>query len=180
MPTTEALVPLLVAVPLSGALLAFGAGLVDDRLSEAVAWVALAAQVALAGWIGATVFADGPLSTEVGGFAVPYGIELAVDGLSAVVALLVAVVALAVLAYVRTDTDAPGGAAFYAEYLLLAAGLSGMSVTGDVFNLYVFLEISGLATYALVASSGTGRAAVSALKYLMFGTVAASLYLLLF
>ncbi|MFB6304995.1 MAG: proton-conducting transporter membrane subunit [Haloferacaceae archaeon] len=171
-----ALVPLLVAVPLLGSLLALGAGLVDDRLPEAVAWVVLGAQVLLAGWLGVRAVAAGPLTTDVGGFAAPYGIELVVDGLSAVVAVLVAVVPFVLLAYVRTD--APGGAPFYAEYLLLVAGLSGMTVTGDVFNLYVFLEISGLATYALVASAGTGRAAVSALKYLLFGTVAASLYLL--
>jgi multicomponent Na+:H+ antiporter subunit D len=173
---SEALVPLLVAVPLSGALLAVAGGLLDDRLPEAVAWVALAGQVALAGWIGSRAVGSGPLSVDVGGYAAPYGIELVVDGLSAVVVVLVAVVSLAVLAYARTD--GPGGAPFYSAYLLLVTGLSGMSVTGDVFNLYVFLEISGLATYALVASAGTGRAAVSALKYLLFGTVAASLYLL--
>ncbi|MFB6303364.1 MAG: proton-conducting transporter membrane subunit [Haloferacaceae archaeon] len=175
---SEALVPLLVAVPLAGALLAVGGGLLDDRLPEAVAWVVLAGQVALAGWLGSRVLVTDVdrLSVAVGGFAAPYGIELVVDGLSAVVVVLVAVVSLAVLAYARTD--APGGAPFYAEYLLLVAGLSGMTVTGDVFNLYVFLEIAGLATYALVASAGTGRAAVSALKYLLFGTVAASLYLL--
>jgi multicomponent Na+:H+ antiporter subunit D len=92
------------------------------------------------------------------------------------VVALVAVVSLAVLVYAVRDD--PGGTAFYTQYLLLVTGLSGMSVTGDVFNLYVFLEISGLATYALVASAGTGRSAVSALKYLLFGTVAASLYLL--
>jgi multicomponent Na+:H+ antiporter subunit D len=170
------LVPLLVAVPLGGALLALAAGTLVSRGPRTVAWAVLALQTALAAVVVRRAFA-GPLSTDVGGFAAPYGIELVVDGLSAVVVALVALVSLAALVVVGDDAD-PTDGAFYAEYLLLVAGLSGMSVTGDVFNLYVFLEITGLATYALVASAGTGRAAVSALKYLMFGTVAASLYLL--
>jgi multicomponent Na+:H+ antiporter subunit D len=173
---TDAFVPLLVAVPLLGAVLAVAAGLVSERGPAAVAAAVLAVQTALAGWIGSQALLTGELSNGVGGFAAPYGIELVVDGLSAVVVALVAVVSLAVLVYAVRDD--PGGTAFYTEYLLLVTGLSGMSVTGDVFNLYVFLEISGLATYALVASAGTGRSAVSALKYLLFGTVAASLYLL--
>jgi multicomponent Na+:H+ antiporter subunit D len=53
-----------------------------------------------------------------------------------------------------------------------------MSVTGDVFNLYVFLEITGLAAYALVASGEGGDSALAALKYLIVGTVGASLFLL--
>ncbi|MEF8857291.1 MAG: proton-conducting transporter membrane subunit, partial [Haloplanus sp.] len=173
---SDALVPLLVAVPLFGALLALAAGLLNERGPAAVTGVVLAVQTGLAAWLGSRALLDGPLSNEVGGFAAPYGIELVVDGLSAVVVVLVAVVSLFVLRY--TVRDDPGGTAFYTEYLLLVTGLSGMTVTGDVFNLYVFLEISGLATYALVASAGDGRSAVAAFKYLLFGTVAASLYLL--
>ena len=173
---TETLLPLLVAVPLLGALLTIATGLVSERGPPTVTALFLVVQTALAGWIGSRVLLNGRLSNEVGGFVAPYGIELVVDGLSAVVVTLVAVVSLAVLVYAVRDDS--GGTAFYTEYLLLVTGLSGMSVTGDVFNLYVFLEISGLATYALVASAGTGRSAVSALKYLLFGTVAASLYLL--
>jgi len=173
---TDALVPLLVAMPLLGALFVVAAGLVSERGPPAVTALVLVAQTGLAGWIGSRALLTGELSNEVGGFVAPYGIELVVDGLSAVVVVLVAVVSLVVLVYAASDD--PGGTAFYTEYLLLVTGLTGMSVTGDVFNLYVFLEISGLATYALVASAGTGRSAVSALKYLLFGTVAASLYLL--
>ena len=173
---TDVLVPLLVAVPLLGALLAVLAGLVSERGPPAVTALVLTVQTALAAWLGSRALLTGELSNGVGGFVAPYGIELVVDGLSAVVVVLVAVVSLAVLVYAVRDD--PGGTAFYTEYLLLVTGLTGMSVTGDVFNLYVFLEISGLATYALVASAGTGRSAVSALKYLLFGTVAASLYLL--
>jgi multicomponent Na+:H+ antiporter subunit D len=173
---TDVYLPLLVAVPLFGALLAVAAGLLTARGPALVTRLVLGVQTALAVWIGSAAVTRGTLSVDVGGFVAPYGIELVVDGLSAAVLVLVAVVSFVVLAFVTEDD--PDGTAFYTEYLLLVAGLSGMTVTGDVFNLYVFLEITGLATYALVASAGTGRSAVSALKYLLFGTVAASLYLL--
>ena len=58
-----------------------------------------------------------------------------------------------------------------------ASGLLGITLTGDLFNLYVFLEISSLAVYALLASGGD-RAVVATFRYLIVGTVAASFYLL--
>ncbi len=128
-------------------------------------------QAGLAGLLAWTVSASGTVSYAVGGFAAPYGIELVVDGLSGAIALLVAVVSLGVLAYARQA--GPHSNAFYGLYLLLVAGLTGMTVTGDVFNLYVFLEITGLAAYGLVASGRDASAAVAALKYLIIGTVGA-------
>ncbi|MFO7716796.1 complex I subunit 5 family protein, partial [Desulfosarcina sp.] len=65
---------------------------------------------------------------------------------------------------------------FYSLAMLLMAGLTGMVVTGDLFNLYVFLEISALASYALVAI-GDRRAPLSAFRYLTLGTIGASFYL---
>ena len=62
-------------------------------------------------------------------------------------------------------------------FLLLTAGLLGIVVTGDLFNLYVFLEISSLSAYALLSTGGS-RAVVAAFRYLLVGTIAASLYLL--
>lgn len=166
---------LLVALPLLGSTLAFLAGLVRQNTGWPVALVTAAVQVAGAGVLAVRAF-DSTVSYVVGGFTAPFGIELVVDGLSATIALLVAVVALAVLAYSRVA--GPRSNAFYAVYLLLVAGLTGMSITGDVFNMYVFLEITGLAAYALVASGEGGRSARAALKYLIVGTIGASLFLL--
>ncbi|NHX36912.1 MULTISPECIES: monovalent cation/H+ antiporter subunit D family protein [Halolamina] len=166
---------LLVAAPLLGSVLALLAGLVRSETGWPVALVTAAVQVAGAGVLASRAF-DGTVSYVVGGFTAPFGIELVVDGLSATIALLVAVVSLAVLAYSRVA--GPRTNAFYAVYLLLVAGLTGMSITGDVFNMYVFLEITGLAAYALVASGEGGRSARAALKYLIVGTVGASLFLL--
>ncbi|RDZ92568.1 cation:proton antiporter, partial [Haloferax sp. Atlit-6N] len=86
------------------------------------------------------------------------------------------VVTVAVVLYARRA--GPDSNSFYSELLLLTAGVSGVFVTGDVFNLYVFIEITGLATYALVATGRSPAAALASLKYLLVGTIGASLYLL--
>ncbi|WP_224269631.1 monovalent cation/H+ antiporter subunit D family protein [Haloprofundus salinisoli] len=170
------LLALLVAVPILGALLALVVGYKFERVGWGVTLVTSLVHTALAGTVAARVYTGGsPLDYTVGGFQPPFGIELVVDGLNAAVVVLVAAVALGVLAYARRA--GPHSPAFYTGYLLLVAGLSGMSITGDMFNLYVFLEITGLAAYALVATGDDGRSAVGALKYLLVGTVGASLFL---
>lgn len=113
---------------------------------------------------------------ELGGFSPPVGIPLIADRFSTAIALLVTGVALGVLAYTRRG--GPRGNVFYAGYLLLTGGLLGVTFTGDAFNLFVFLEITGLAAYALIAKGEGGEAAVAALKYLLLGTLGASLYLI--
>jgi multicomponent Na+:H+ antiporter subunit D len=134
----------------------------------------LAGQVALAGLVLAVVATDGPLSYVVGGIPAAFGIGLLADRLSAALALLVAVGALGAFLSDRATHDGPYGSL----WLLLVAGLTGVVVTADLFNLYVFLEISGLAAYALVAHARGTDAALAALKYLLAGTVGATLYLL--
>ncbi len=173
---SELLPPLLVVVPILGAILPLVGGLWFDRIGWSVAVVTTLVHTALAGLLLVTVARTGTVVHELGGFAPPIGIELVVDGLSAIVVLLVAVVSLGTLAYARQA--GPRSNRFYSLYLLLVAGLSGMSVTGDMFNLYVFLEITGLAAYGLVAADRSGAAAIAALKYLIVGTFGASLYLL--
>ncbi|MDZ7746218.1 MAG: monovalent cation/H+ antiporter subunit D family protein [Halobacteriales archaeon] len=170
------LVPLLVALPVFGSVVALLAGLARDRVGWPIATLTLLVQTAVAGTLAADVLGGEAIQYVVGGFTVPIGIELLVDGLSASIALLISVVALGVLAYARRA--GPRSNAFYIIYLLLVAGLSGMSITADVFNMYVFLEITGLTAYALVASGDGGRSAIAALKYLLVGTVGASLFLL--
>ncbi|CQH51678.1 Mrp-type sodium/proton antiporter system subunit D3 [Halobacterium hubeiense] len=170
------LVALAVVVPIVGSLAAFVAGVARSESGWPVAVVACLVQLAVAAQLAVTAFTDGTINYVVGGFEAPYGIELVVDGLSATMIVLIAVVSLGVLAYARRA--GPRSNPFYAVYLLLVTGLTGMSVTADLFNMYVFLEITGLAAYALVASGDRGRSAVAALKYLLVGTVGASLFLL--
>ena len=170
------LLPFLVAAPIAFAVVAMLVGIARSETGWYVALAAMGLQTAIAGIIAIRAFTTGTIRYVVGGFEVPFGIELVVDGLSASMLALVAVAALGVLAYARQA--GPRSNPFYATYLLLVAGLSGMCLTGDVFNMYVFLEIVGLTAYALVASGDSGRSAVAALRYLIVGTVGASLFLL--
>jgi multicomponent Na+:H+ antiporter subunit D len=166
---------LLVALPLVGSVAPAVLSTVRDRLGWPLAAAILLAQTSLALALAGRALAGDEAVTDVGAIPPPFGIRLTVDALSAPFVALVAVSALVILAYTRRD--GPRSGPVYSLYLLLVAGLTGVCLTRDIFNLYVFLEISGLASYALVASARSGRAAHAALKYLLLGTVGASLYL---
>jgi multicomponent Na+:H+ antiporter subunit D len=172
---TDALV-LAIVGPIVLSVLALILGLRFDRIGWPMAVLACLLEVGLTVYAAVLVFREGRQTYELAGFAPPQGIELVADGLSAPVGVLVAVVSLAVLAYSRRS--GPRGNMFYIVYLLLVGGLAGMTFTGDLFNLYVFLEITGLAAYALVATGESTRSAIAALKYLVVGTIGASLFLL--
>ena len=168
---------LLVVIPILTATVPIVLGLRFERTGWSVATVVCAGLTAAAAIVAYVVYTgDGPVIHQLGGFERPVGIELVADRFSASITLLVTSVSLVVLAFTRRG--GPRGHTFYAAYLLLIGGLLGVTLTGDVFNLFVFLEITGLATYALVARSDGGEAAVAALKYLIIGTLGASLYLI--
>ena len=127
-----------------------------------------------------TVVKDGAVEYHLGGWPPPWGIAFRVDTLGALMLLLVTFIALVVAVYARRSVDAElpeQRTPFYCVYLLQAAGLAGLVSTADMFNLYVFLEITSLAGYALV-SLGGGAAVVSAFRYLILGTLGAAFYLL--
>lgn len=126
------------------------------------------------------VLQHGPWHYHLGGWPPPWGIEYVIDPLSGGIATLIA--CLAFLATVYGGPHMSGMSAsrtgtFYSLFLLLFAGLLGMIVTGDLFNLYVFFEISSLAAYALLASGGI-LATLATFRYLIVGTIAATFYLL--
>lgn len=124
--------------------------------------------------------AHGSIRYPLAGWPPPIGIELVLDPLSAFLATVIAGVALFVLVHSKevAARELPERLTpFYAAAMLLLSGLLGIVVTGDLFNLYVFLEISSLAMYALLAV-GDRRAPVSAFRYLILGTAGASFYLL--
>lgn len=127
-----------------------------------------------------SVLGDGPQQYFLGGWVAPIGIEYVLDHLSVFMVLLITGVGLISVIYsLRPVQTELGGRAGYTYPLmaLLLAGLSGIVLTGDLFNLYVFLEIASISAYALIASGG-GRAPMTALRYLIMGTLGASFYLL--
>jgi len=121
-----------------------------------------------------------PFHYELGNWQAPFGIELVIDHLNALVLIVVSGVALLTAVYSRETVkqEVPDRIPYYYTlYSLLATGLLGMVATGDVFNLYVLLEISALSTYAILAL-GRGRAYYATFKYVIMGTIGACFYLL--
>jgi len=173
---SESLLAVLVVLPIVASVFPLVASLRYEKVGWYIATVALLVEFFLVVTVVRSFLLEGTLRHELSGVSFHYGIELVLDGFSLPVVVLVSTVALGVLAY--TKSAGPRSNAFYSAYLLLTSGLLGVSVTGDVFNMYVFLEITGLTAYTLVASKGDGKSAYAALKYMLVGTVGASLYLI--
>lgn len=125
---------------------------------------------------------NGALSYAVGGWQPPWGIELRVDAANAFVLFVVSAVSTLVLVYakdsIEKEIEASKHSMFYTAHLLCLAGLSGILVTGDAFNLFVFLEISSLATYTLVSLASDRRCLTAAFRYLVMGTIGATFILI--
>jgi multicomponent Na+:H+ antiporter subunit D len=173
-PALQVVLPLLMApvcVLLRGARLAWLAALI-------ISWVTFA----IAGMLLAEVLVGGPLSYALGGWAPPWGIEFRVDSLNAFVLLIVAGIGATVLLYapksVAREIGHDRAYLFYTAYLLCLAGLLGVTITGDAFNLFVFLEISSLSSYVLISLGQDRRALYAAYQYLILGTIGATFYLI--
>jgi multicomponent Na+:H+ antiporter subunit D len=126
------------------------------------------------------VINEGTLRYTVGNWRPPFGIELVVDPLSSLMMVLISVVALlaSCSALKSVEQELPGREHFFFTlYLILIAGLFGLVLTGDAFNLYVLLEITSITTYGLIAM-GRGRAPLSSFNYIIMGSIGACFYLL--
>lgn len=124
----------------------------------------------------------GVVKYALGGWAAPLGIELRLDALSALMVLILALSALLVSIYalksVEKEIPEQNQVFFYTALLLVLAGLIGISVTADAFNIFVFLEISSLSTYALISMGRDRRALHASYHYLIMGTIGATFILI--
>ena len=124
------------------------------------------------------------ISYAMGGWAPPIGIEFRIDSLNSLILCLVTGIGVLAAIFswpsVQAEINARKHAYFYAAYLICFAGLSGVAITGDAFNLFVFLEISSISTYALVSMGGRRdrRAYVAAFNYLTMGTIGATFFVI--
>lgn len=144
----------------------------------ALAALCVTAGVALISLV--SVLAGGEIRYAFSGWAPPVGIEWVADE---VASIMVAVACLLALICVLYSSPLPAGplegrrVPYYTIVLLLVSGLVGVIYAGDLFNIFVFLEIVALAGYSLVAVPG-GRALMSAFRYLLMGSLGAAFYLL--
>ena len=118
----------------------------------------------------------------MGGWPAPYGIALAVDEFSAIVLLVVTGAGAGALLAARPSIDQQiepeRQPLFYSAWLLALSGLAGIVVAADAFNIFVFMEISSLASYVLIAGGPDRRALPAVFKYLIMGTIGATFYLI--
>jgi multicomponent Na+:H+ antiporter subunit D len=126
----------------------------------------------------------GVISYHIGGWAPPIGIEYRIDATNAFILLLISSIGTVVLPYacksVNSEINPKHHTLFYACYMLCFTGLMGIVITGDAFNIFVFLEISSLATYVLVAMGAykDKRALTAAYDYLILGTIGATFFVI--
>jgi len=148
--------------------------------STAISWIVFIFCAALL----REVYIDGPISYALGGWAPPVGIEYRVDLANALILFLVSGIGALVFPYayqsIRAEIDHQQIPMFFTALLLCMTGLLGVTVTGDAFNVFVFLEISSLSTYALVALGARRdrRALTSAFNYLVMGTIGATFFVI--
>jgi multicomponent Na+:H+ antiporter subunit D len=169
-----------VIVPLFGAFFTalLRRGTLAWALALLVSWLMPAISIALL----LQVLSSGPISYHLGGWAPPWGIEYRIDLLNAFVLVLISSIGAVIMPFARRsvayEIESDKQAWFYTMYLLSLTGLLGITVTGDAFNLFVFLEISSLSSYVLIAMGRDRRALLSAYQYLIMGTIGATFYVI--
>ncbi len=140
----------------------------------AASWAAFATAIAL--WLGTA--GGGTISYAIGSWPPPWGIEYRVDRLSSFILLIVSGMAAITLPYSRAsiEREIPPEKhyLFYALFALCLTGLLGITITGDAFNIFVFLEISSLSSYVLIALGRDRRALMASYQYLVMGTIGAT------
>ncbi len=116
---------------------------------------------------------------EMGGWKIPFGIPLVLDPLASFMLLMVSLIAFTSLLFsVRYIRHLWQDWKYYALFMILLAGMNGVLLTGDLFNLFVFMEIALLAAFALVAYGGRAQEFEASFKYAVMGAVSSSLILL--
>jgi multicomponent Na+:H+ antiporter subunit D len=174
LPALQIVVPL-VAAPVVGLLR-------SARIAWTVTVAASIASFAIAVQLSGAMADRREILYEMGSWPVPFGIGLRIDAFTALLLLIVSGASTLSLFAARRGLDAAmepdRQPLFYAAWLLVLAGLAGIVVSGDAFNIFVFMEVSSLATYILIAGGPDRRALTAVFKYLIMGTIGATFYLI--
>lgn len=176
---TANLLPLFVVIPLGAAFLISLFGKINKLISDCLANLATFMLVVLSLLSFSYDLSAGALVYKVGGWVPPIGICMVLDGLTRFMLITVNLISFLVtiysINYMEKYTDKWK---FYTLFMLMLAGMNGIVVTGDLFNLFVFLEIASIASYALVAFGTEAEELEASFKYAVMGSVASSFILL--
>ena len=146
--------------------------------ASVVTWISFAISIGILLKVQAT----GPWSYELGGWQPPWGIEYHIDTVAAFVLIIVssfgAITVSCTRVLVENEVAQYKHGYFYTAFLLCFTGLLGIVATGDAFNVFVFLEISSLSSYALIAMGDNRKSITAAYEYLIMGTIGATFILI--
>ncbi len=168
------LLPLMIVLPM-------GAGFIIALLPEKFAYWANRLAIAVTALL---LFGSGLFSTtggyyEIGGWPMPVGINLSLDGFNRVLLLMVGIIGFTVAIYALNYMQLyTGSNRFFALLMLMLAGLNGTLLSGDLFNRFVYVEIAVISSYILVGFGCQAPELKAAFKYAVLGTVASTFTLL--
>jgi formate hydrogenlyase subunit 3/multisubunit Na+/H+ antiporter MnhD subunit len=168
------ILPTLVMLPLLAGIAAFLA----PRHGAACGILAALANLVLVVFASLQLLAQGVLEQSVGHWHPPLGIALRLDGLGACMLLMTALVALAISLYASSYFRGRAAAGYWPLWLFLIAALQALFISRDLFNLYVTLELLGIAAVALTALEGGREALSAAMRYLLASLAGSLAYLL--
>jgi len=168
---------LLIVVPLGLSFAVPLFGLISKRIEKYVPITALIFNLFVSALLIPKVI-QGPIIVFIGGFRPPFGINLVAGPVGILFSALIALVGLLVSIYALDYIREGATQLYHMLYLLLLTGATGVVLTGDIFNLFVFFEILCISSYALVAYLGNRAGIESAVKYLIQGAIGSSLMLI--
>jgi multicomponent Na+:H+ antiporter subunit D len=166
--------PLYVVIPLGTAFIIPVAGIWWKRAGETLSTISTLALAVMA------LMAIGmpALISNMGGWAAPLGIPLVEDGLATLLLIAINVIAFLCIVfsikYMRVYT---GLSKYYTLFMLMVAGMNGVVMSGDLFNIFVFLEVASISSYALVAFGVEADELEAGFKYMILGSVASVMIL---
>ncbi len=180
--SAENLPILVIIIPLISAIITPLVGRIHRSIGWLVALLATSLSFAYSLALIRSVMENGPISYWLGGWEPPWGIEYVVTPFNGLVLCVVSFITIVITLYARKSIEQDVSESkipfFYSLYLLFFTGLMGIVITGDIFNLYVFIEISALSGYALVAMGRERDALIASYNYLILGTIGASFIVL--
>ncbi len=175
----ETFLVLLIAVPLAGAFLIPIFSKLWKRLADILAGLAVAAVLGIVIYLFLNFKPGTMLVYNFGSWPIPLGIVFAVDSLGMLMLLVISVLLFfAYLFAIKYMEHFTGTWKFYTLLLLLLVGMNGVAMTGDLFNMFVFIEIASISSYALVAFGTEPEELEAGFKYMVMGEIASLMILL--
>jgi proton-translocating NADH-quinone oxidoreductase chain N len=168
---------LLIVIPLGLAFVIPLFGFISKKIEKFIPVVALLSNLIISLKLLPQVLEE-PIHVNIGGFSIPFCINLVAGPVGILFSILIALAGLLISVYALGYIREGAKEKYHMLYLLLITGATGVVLTGDIFNLFVFFEILCISSYSLVAYFGDKAGVESAIKYLIQGALGSSLILI--